>query len=184
MRKITFREGLAVAVALVAVYVFFIGYNPFAAQQPSAAAGSQAAAAGEETSMQNNKTENQGQTQNAAAAPQGLGVTDTRLGTGAAVQDGDTVTVNYTGMLLNGTKFDSSYDRGQPFTFTVGAGQVIKGWELGLVGMKVGGARRLVIPPELGYGAASVGPIPANSTLVFDIELLGIARGAAGSNGQ
>lgn len=97
---------------------------------------------------------------------------DVTVGTGTEVKVGDTVTVNYLGTLENGTKFDSSYDRGTPFSFTVGKGAVIRGWELGLVGMKVGGKRELVIPAELGYGAQANGPIPANSVLKFTIELL------------
>jgi FKBP-type peptidyl-prolyl cis-trans isomerase FkpA len=100
---------------------------------------------------------------------------DLVVGTGATAATGDTVTVNYVGTLVNGTKFDSSYDRGQPFTFRLGAGQVIAGWDQGVVGMRVGGKRRLTIPPSLGYGSQANGPIPANSTLIFEIELLSIA---------
>jgi peptidylprolyl isomerase len=100
--------------------------------------------------------------------------TDETVGTGAEAVAGKTVTVNYVGTLTNGTKFDSSYDRNQPFTFSLGAGQVIQGWDTGVVGMKVGGKRKLVIPPSLGYGAQATGSIPANSTLVFEIELLGV----------
>jgi FKBP-type peptidyl-prolyl cis-trans isomerase len=85
---------------------------------------------------------------------------------------GKTITVNYKGTLLDGTQFDSSYDRGQPFTFTLGEGRVIQGWEQGFAGMKVGGKRRLTIPANLGYGARAIPGIPANSTLVFDVELL------------
>lgn len=90
------------------------------------------------------------------------------------VKSGDTVSVHYTGMLEDGTKFDSSLDRGEPITFTVGAGQLIKGFDEGVIGMKVEEKRRLTIPPELGYGAQAMGPIPANSTLVFDIEVVSI----------
>lgn len=101
-------------------------------------------------------------------------IEDTQEGTGVAIKDGDTVSVHYTGKLTNGEKFDSSLDRNEPFSFTVGGGQVIKGWDEGLVGMKVGGKRTLTIPPEKGYGARAQGPIPASSTLIFDIELLKI----------
>lgn len=97
---------------------------------------------------------------------------DVVVGNGAEVKFGDMVTVNYVGTLENGTKFDSSYDRKQPFSFQIGAGGVIRGWELGVLGMKVGGKRELVIPPELGYGSQANGPIPANSVLKFSIELL------------
>jgi FKBP-type peptidyl-prolyl cis-trans isomerase len=98
-----------------------------------------------------------------------------RPGTGSAqVVQGDTITVHYTGYLLDGTKFDSSYDRNQPFTVTLGAGQVIPGFEQGVVGMKVGGQRRIFIPANLAYGAQGQGAIPPNTAIAFDIELLSI----------
>lgn len=90
------------------------------------------------------------------------------------VKEGDTVTVHYTGTLLDGTKFDSSLDKGQPFIFTVGAGRVIKGWDLGLLEMKIGEKRKLTIPSYLGYGEREKGSIPSNATLIFEIELLEI----------
>lgn len=99
---------------------------------------------------------------------------DVVLGTGAEVKTGDTVSVHYIGTLQNGTEFDNSYKKGTPFEFKVGEGRVIKGWDQGLIGMKVGGQRILVIPPSLAYGAQAIGPIPANSTLVFAIELISI----------
>lgn len=112
-----------------------------------------------------------------AAAPGVLGtlqVTDNVLGTGAEAVSGKTVTVDYVGRLLTGRQFDSSYDRGQPFTFKLGAGQVIPGWDQGVVGMKVGGKRTLVIPPYLAYGPSGAGDkIPPNATLVFEVELKG-----------
>jgi FKBP-type peptidyl-prolyl cis-trans isomerase len=104
-----------------------------------------------------------------------LVIQDLVVGTGATAAAGDTVTVNYVGTLTNGTKFDSSYDRGQTYTFLLGAGRVIAGWDQGVAGMKVGGKRRLTIPPSLGYGNQAVGAIPPNSTLVFDVELVSIA---------
>jgi FKBP-type peptidyl-prolyl cis-trans isomerase len=109
-----------------------------------------------------------------AAFPAGLTVNDTEMGTGAEAVAGKMVTVHYTGRLITGRKFDSSLDRGTPFNFRLGAGQVIKGWDLGVAGMKVGGKRQLTIAPELGYGAQDMGVIPPNSTLVFDVELLGV----------
>lgn len=103
-----------------------------------------------------------------------LVIDDVRIGTGAEVKKGDTVTVHYIGSTRDGVQFDSSYARGEPFTFTVGGGQVIEGWETGLIGMQVGGQRILVIPSEMAYGNRQVGPIPANSPLVFAVELLSI----------
>ncbi len=95
-------------------------------------------------------------------------------GTGQAVKSGDKATVNYVGGLEDGTKFDSSYDRGIPLSFNLGAGEVIQGWDLGVAGMKVGEKRKLTIPSDLGYGSAGYGPIPPNATLIFEVELLGI----------
>ena len=106
----------------------------------------------------------------------GLEYEDLAEGTGPAAQAGQTVSVHYTGWLTNGTKFDSSVDRGQPFNFPLGGGRVIKGWDEGVAGMKVGGKRKLTIPPTLGYGARGAGSvIPPGATLVFDVELLGIS---------
>ncbi len=106
--------------------------------------------------------------------PRTTKISDEKVGIGAAVKLGDEVTVHYTGTLLNGTKFDSSLDRNQPFHFTVGQGQVIRGWDIGLIGMQVGGIRRLTIPPNEAYGDKGAGMIPANSTLRFEVQLLGI----------
>ncbi|OQW93502.1 MAG: peptidylprolyl isomerase, partial [Beggiatoa sp. IS2] len=104
-----------------------------------------------------------------------LGVEDVTVGTGVEAVSGNRVTVHYVGTLTNGSKFDSSRDRGQGFTFKLGVGQVISGWDQGVAGMKVGGVRKLTIPPELGYGARGFPPvIPANSTLLFDVELLSV----------
>ena len=108
--------------------------------------------------------------------PTDFSTNDEVVGTGAVVKSGDTVSVHYLGVLTTGQKFDSSRDRGEPFEFTVGNHQVIAGWEKGLIGMKVGGKRTLVIPPSLGYGDKAVGPIPANSTLIFEVELLAIKK--------
>ncbi len=99
---------------------------------------------------------------------------DLVVGEGATASAGQTVVVHYTGWLTNGTKFDSSHDRNQPFAFDLGQGQVIKGWDQGVAGMKVGGKRKLTIPPDMGYGARGIGPIPPNSTLVFEVDLLDI----------
>ena len=104
----------------------------------------------------------------------GLEYEDLVVGDGASPQAGQTVIVHYTGTLENGTKFDSSVDRGQPFRFNIGVGQVIKGWDEGVMSMKIGGKRKLIIPPQLGYGSRGIGPIPPNSTLIFEVDLLGI----------
>lgn len=109
-------------------------------------------------------------------------MTDTRIGTGAEATPGQTITVHYTGWLFDaaapdnkGRKFDSSRDRGDPFSFELGAGRVIQGWDNGFAGMKVGGTRTLVIPPEQGYGARGAGGvIPPNATLIFEVELLAV----------
>lgn len=105
----------------------------------------------------------------------GLKYVDQVVGTGDAAVAGKTASVHYTGWLENGKKFDSSVDRGQPFSFPLGAGQVIKGWDEGVQGMKVGGKRKLTIPSDLGYGSRGAGGvIPPNATLIFDVELLGV----------
>lgn len=109
------------------------------------------------------------------ASSGGLGIEDVVVGDGATAEHGQFVTVHYTGWLTSGAKFDSSKDHGDPFEFNLGAGQVIRGWDEGVQGMKVGGTRRLTIPPELGYGARGAGGvIPPNATLVFEVELLAV----------
>jgi peptidylprolyl isomerase len=104
----------------------------------------------------------------------GLKYVDLVEGTGASPQPGKTVSVNYTGTLENGTKFDSSYDHGQPYEFQIGTGAVITGWDEGIMTMKVGGKRKLIVPPRLGYGPRAQGNIPPNSTLIFEVELLNV----------
>lgn len=107
--------------------------------------------------------------------PSGLQYRDLTVGNGPAPRPGQSCSMHYTGWLTNGKKFDSSLDRGQPFSFSLGRGQVIKGWDEGVASMRVGGKRRLVIPAALGYGAAGAPPdIPPNSVLVFDVQLLGV----------
>ena len=111
--------------------------------------------------------------------PSGLRIIDTKPGTGPTPQAGQTVTVNYTGWLFvdgkKGKKFDSSLDRGEPFSFTIGQGQVIKGWDEGVATMHVGGTRTLIIPPDLGYGASGAGAdIPPGATLIFDVDLISV----------
>lgn len=112
---------------------------------------------------------------NEVTLPSGLKIQDVKVGDGAEAEDGMTAHVHYTGWLTDGTKFDSSRDRGQPFDFKIGGGQVIRGWDEGVKGMKVHGVRRLTVPPDMGYGANGYPPvIPANATLVFEVELLGL----------
>jgi peptidylprolyl isomerase len=113
---------------------------------------------------------------NATTTASGLKYIDEVVGTGAAPKAGQQVTVHYTGTLTDGSKFDSSRDRNQPFTFVIGRNQVIKGWDEGVLTMKIGGKRHLIIPADLGYGArgAGGGLIPPNATLIFDVELLGV----------
>jgi FKBP-type peptidyl-prolyl cis-trans isomerase FkpA len=101
-------------------------------------------------------------------------IDEVMVGEGKEATPGAQVTVHYTGTFLDGSKFDSSVDRGEPFTFTLGAGQVIEGWDKGVAGMKVGGKRKLTIPSDMAYGPNDYGPIPGGSTLFFDVELLDV----------
>jgi peptidylprolyl isomerase len=129
----------------------------------------------ETTNMDNNLTNPPNINVSSAVSPavsDKLQIVDETVGTGIVATNGKRVTVNYVGTLTNGKKFDSSYDRNEPFSFTLGAGEVIKGWDEGVLGMKIGGKRKLTIPPSLGYGSRDMGTIPANSTLVFEVELL------------
>nr|WP_246561284.1 FKBP-type peptidyl-prolyl cis-trans isomerase [Geobacter grbiciae] len=113
----------------------------------------------------------------AVTTPSGLSYVDLVVGNGPKPTSGKPVKVHYTGWLENGTKFDSSVDRNEPFVFTIGAGEVIPGWDEGVMTMKVGGKRRLIVPAQLGYGAAGAGGvIPPNATLIFEVELLEVAK--------
>lgn len=149
--------GIAVALAVVVALGFlFLGQSIFA---PFSA----------ESTTQTQTTTMEDATE--------LTVTTSAEGTGAVAEVGDTVTMQYVGMLTDGTTFDASANHGtEGFTFTLGAGQVIAGWDQGIVGMKEGESRHLVIPPALGYGPQAVGPIPANSTLIFDVQLVKVQK--------
>lgn len=159
MTKKNLYTGIAVTVTLLVVGVFFILGVPFS------------------SSSIDNKV---APAQNAAAAQAGadqVAVQDEAVGTGAAAKNGDTVSINYTGKLQDGTVFDSSEGK-DPITFTLGANQVIPGFEQGIAGMQVGGKRVLTIPPSLAYGPNDYGPIPGNSTLTFEVELVSITPAA------
>ena len=123
---------------------------------------------------------NQVSQEQTAGALEELKIQDEIVGTGVAAKSGDVVEVHYTGKLTDGTVFDSSVPRNTPFKFTIGAGQVIKGWDEGIPGMKVGGKRILTIPSTLAYGAEGQGPIPPNSTLIFEVQLLKIVTEGKG----
>lgn len=116
----------------------------------------------------NTTTSNQGKSSK-------LKIEDLKIGRGVAVKSGDTILIHYRGTLTNGTEFDSSYKRNEPFETAIGVGRVIEGWDKGVIGMKVGGKRKLTIPPDMGYGSQGAGDaIPPNSTLIFEVELMGI----------
>jgi FKBP-type peptidyl-prolyl cis-trans isomerase FkpA len=182
--------GIAVAIAVVIALVFlFLGpnilalFSAYPASSTAAATSTQPITQNLQTAttsiMDNSASSNSNALSGIPANPTQLMTKDEVVGTGSEAQVGDTVTVNYVGMLTNGTIFDASANHGTTgFTFPLGAGQVIKGWDEGVVGMKVGGKRELVIPASLGYGNQAVGSIPANSTLVFEIELLNVQSGS------
>jgi FKBP-type peptidyl-prolyl cis-trans isomerase len=169
MKKLTINEWIAVSVSLAVIAGFFLlsdsirsTFFGISSNESSSATASLSFEAAEEN------------TTDADRSLPDFGVKDLKVGSGETARPGELVTVHYTGRFPDGRTFDSSLTRGEPFQFVLGAGQVIEGWEKGVVGMKVGGQRLLVIPPELGYGDRQVGIIPPNSTLIFEIELLGV----------
>lgn len=166
MKTLSKKEWIAVSVALVVIALFFLSKTFIFSFLTSTIP---------DTNTATNTTMDTNSPANTAADTTSLLVKDTVVGTGAEAVPGKTITVNYTGKLTNGTVFDSSIPRGQPFQFVLGAGKVIAGWDQGLLGMKVGGKRTLIIPPNMAYGSQAVGDIiPANSTLIFEVELLGV----------
>lgn len=168
MKKLDKNEKIAIYLSLAVILFFFatasvIGFISKGKIANVDSANKNSASLGELTGgFDTNKTIN----------INGMTITDTVVGTGEEAVPGKIITVHYVGTLKDGTKFDSSIDRGAPFRFILGAGQVIQGWEQGFAGMKVGGKRKLVIPAELAYGDRAIGSIPAGSTLFFDVELL------------
>lgn len=170
MKTLSKKEWIAVSVALVVIALFFLSKTFIFTFLTSEISGT-TTATNTNTTMNTNTPAN---TPAASADTTSLLVKDAVVGTGAEAVPGKTITVNYTGKLTNGAVFDSSIPRGQPFQFVLGAGQVIAGWDQGLLGMKVGGKRTLIIPANMAYGNRAIGSIPANSTLIFDVELLGV----------
>jgi len=163
----------AIIVGLVIIIAFFV-YRDYQAKTQAAATPTSTSSTGGSYPIGTLDTTPPSPSANAVTTASGLIYEDLQVGDGATAKAGDTVSVNYTGWLEDGTKFDSSLDRGQPFDFTLGAGQVIAGWDEGVAGMQVNGTRLLVIPPSLGYGSTANGSIPANSTLIFEVQLVAI----------
>jgi FKBP-type peptidyl-prolyl cis-trans isomerase len=186
MQNIQMRTWIAITAAIVVIaYVFWQGvWSPLVnnlSAQSAAVGGADTSNVNLALPGDNSQTGSVAQTGNASqqgALPNlpdnQIGVIDVTPGTGAEAKAGNTVSVQYDGYLTNGTKFDSSRVRGTPFTFTLGTGQVIPGFDRGITGMKVGGVRRIIIPPALGYGAQAQGTIPANSTLLFEVQLVSV----------
>ena len=160
MQNMTKEKWIAVVAGILVVGFFAFGHDVLNFLQLGSFGGSN-----QRASVQ--PSANVGQT---------VATSDVTVGSGNVAAVGDLLTVNYTGVLQSGVVFDSSIPRGQPFQFVLGAGQVIAGWDQGIVGMRVGGRRILVIPPSLAYGDQAIGPIPANSTLIFEVELLSVQK--------
>jgi FKBP-type peptidyl-prolyl cis-trans isomerase len=168
--------GAGVCVALMATAIYLLqlqtAFDNTALSQPALVSGAVVVSeAGNDRVVQaaalREATDNKGKLNR-------MVIDDIKIGAGAEVKNGDTVSVHYAGRLQDGTEFDNSKKRGAPLQFKVGGGQVIKGWEEGLVGMQVGGERILVIPPEMAYGDQGIGPIPGGATLIFSLELVAI----------
>jgi peptidylprolyl isomerase len=161
------RTIIGVIVVLAVLLIVFFVYRDYTAKNPAATQTGSYPIGTLDTTPPSLSA-------NAVTTASGLKYEDLQVGTGTTVQSGDTISVNYTGWLADGTKFDSSIDRSQPSDFVIGRGQVIAGWDEGIPGMKVGGTRLLVIPPDLGYGSTAYGQIPANSTLTFEVQVVAI----------
>jgi FKBP-type peptidyl-prolyl cis-trans isomerase len=176
MKSLSEQESIALVFALIVVAVTFFGVvgNPFTrteVAQPEVASGPV-------TIDSRNDPEAAGRALAAASDESGnvteLLIEDTRVGTGPAVKNGDTISVHFIGALKDGTRFDDSTLRGEPFTFTVGAGSVIEAWDKGVVGMKAGGERVLIVPPSMAYGERGLGAVPPNATTLFSLTLVEI----------
>ncbi len=161
-------EGKKIAAAVAIIAILFVGFLVFGRKSEEKMPDLPNVNSQQESSSANSMEAT------TSVSQSGLKIEDIQAGNGPQVKSGDTVTIHYKGTLTSGTKFDSSYDRGTPFTTQIGAGQVIKGWDIGVIGMRVGGRRKLTIPPDLAYGSRDIPGIPANSTLVFELELLAI----------
>ena len=178
MRSFKMREWTAVGVALVGAGMLFFGGNIWqfitGGNIPNPAGEVARPITSNLTNNSDDPVKQQKEQMTNISTTDGLEIYDEKVGAGAEAVAGKTVSTHYVGTLADGTKFDSSVDRETPFQFILGRGQVIKGWDTGVLGMKVGEKRKLIIAPSLGYGQAAVGPIPPNSTLIFEVELLGI----------
>ncbi len=168
--------GISVSVLCMALALYLIRVETnlltTASSEPAAVADAGVVFVGEGEDINQERADAILEASNGTTKLQDMIIEDVVIGTGAEVKAGDTVSVHYIGTLQDGYEFDNSNKRGEPFEFVVGAGRVIKGWDEGLLGMKVGGQRILVIPPEMAYGKDGIGPIPGNATLVFAINLL------------
>jgi len=168
--------GAALSVGLIAVAIYLVQLRDFGVteEQPAAALANTQALRVVSDQQMRPQTQTEEVEESETNEISTMKIDDIKIGVGAAAQNGDKVAVHYIGTLQDGTEFDNSHKRGAPIEFTIGAGQVIAGWEEGITGMQVGGERTLVIPPEKAYGDRGIGPIPGGATLVFAVELVSI----------
>ncbi|MCR4311351.1 MAG: FKBP-type peptidyl-prolyl cis-trans isomerase [Candidatus Taylorbacteria bacterium] len=170
MSKLKIDEGVAIGVTLVAVFgLLFFGNFIFQFMKGDSTTA-------KKTDVQSASVADAEASATLSGTVTGLVMQDVVAGEGEDVKVGNTISVHYRGKLLDGAEFDNSYDRGEPITFTVGNGDLIRGFDQGVVGMRVGGKRVITIPPEMAYGAQAVGGIPANATLVFEVELVEVKK--------